>query len=197
MIQYQLGLGLRLLELKKTDEAKDAFEIALKLFEDISLNADSDRRVADATYLKSLTLYEMKKPKERLQQAEIALGIFQRSSDDTKSDPNVYKTLLAKGKCLIDMNKFEKATPVFIEAVKVYQPIFPLKQFNSIQNFFVLLKHISDCLINTKNFEETLNFLHKIQQLDLQRAHDTIAEKEESLSKTEYNMKWCLATLAK
>ena len=104
------------------------------------------------------------------------MAIFQRSSDDNKSDPDVYKTLLAKGKCLIGMKKFEEATPLFIEALKVYQRVSPLKQFNSAQYLSVLLKHISDWLINTKNSEEALIFLHKAQQLDLSRTHNIITE---------------------
>ena len=176
-MQRKVELGRRLLELKKPKEAKKVFENALQFFKDISLDADLDRRVAQATNMKFQALYEMNKFEDGLLQVEIALDIFQRSSDNKETDSEVYKSLFAKGKCLSEMTRFEEATWVFVEAAKVYQHISVLKHINFDETSSHFLEHISVCLMNTNNFKDTFIFLHKAQQMQLQRTHDTSSKR--------------------
>ena len=170
-----LLLGQNLETNHKHLDAKETFENALKIQQQISNDLATDRSVATTFHESGRCLMEMNKLSKAKEYLEKALEIKQRASNDQTTDKSVATTLSVIGQCLMKINKLSNAKEYLEKALEIKQQTS--NDLATDRSVATTLHEIGRCLMKMNKLSDAKEYLEKALEIDQRTSNDLATDK--------------------
>ena len=151
--------GQVLFEMKKYTDAKELFEKALNIQQQISSDVATDRNVAKALHEIGQCLIETNELADAKSYLEKALEIEQRLASDITTDGDIADTFHTIGNCLIRMNKLAYASSYLEKALRIKVKIST--DIATDKSIALTLHAIGACLTDMDKLTDARYYLEK------------------------------------
>ena len=145
------SIGQSFLYMYKPHDAFEHLQIALKMFEQSSLDINNDIEVAATLYDLGHCLWQKSLYTNAKHCLDESLQIRERISEDVDRDRGIANTLQEIGGCLTSMNKLEEAKGYFERSLEI------LKIFSGVDTDYsvaVVTRKLGNCLMEMKKLDE-------------------------------------------